>query len=90
MYSEENPMYHIIMGGGTDKEKTADSQKGGLDIEFIHTMSGKLCATLPGHFGPVNWIECFADGSGIITAGEEGIVRIYKFDKSYYHDQKFK
>ena len=90
MYAEENPMFHVIMGGGTDKEKTADSQKGGLDIEFIHSMSGKLCATLPGHFGPVNWIECFADGSGIITAGEEGILRIYKFDKSYYEDEKFK
>lgn len=89
IYDQEKPMYHLIMGGGVDAGRTADTKEGGLEIEIIHAIHGTKLATLSGHFGPVNWIECFPDGAGVVTAGEEGIVRIYRFDKSYYEDPKF-
>lgn len=89
MYDSEKPMYHLIMGGGVDAHETATKSEGGLDIEIINAIQGNRCATVSGHFGPVNWIECFPDGSGIVTAGEEAMVRIYRFDKSYYELEKF-
>lgn len=50
---------------------------------------GKLLAELRGHYGPVNWIEWFRDGRGFVSAGEEGIVRVYRFDNLYFTDEKF-
>jgi len=49
----------------------------------------KNVAELRGHYGPINWIEWFKDGRGFVSAGEEGIVRVYRFDESYNIDEKF-
>ncbi len=29
-------------------------------------------------------IQFYKDGRGIVTAGEEGIIRIFRFDNSYW------
>ena len=43
-----------------------------------------------GHFGPTNSIEFQAEGRSFISAGEEGVIRLFKFDNSYWDiDQKF-
>ena len=42
---------------------------------------GEELGKVSGHFGPINWIEYHKDGKGFITAGEEGIVRIYRYLK---------
>ena len=32
-----------------------------------------------GHYGPINYLQYHKDGKGFVTAGEEGIVRIYRY-----------
>jgi hypothetical protein len=44
---------------------------------------------LRGHFGPVNWLEWFKDGSGFVSAGSEGIIRVYRFDQAYFEEERF-
>lgn len=45
--------------------------------------------TISGHFGPVNSIAFFKDGRGFVSGGEEGITRIFRFDKSYFENKVF-
>ena len=37
-----------------------------------------------GHFGPVHTSCFFPDGAGFATGGEDGYVRVYRFDKAYF------
>jgi translation initiation factor 3 subunit I len=37
-----------------------------------------------GHFGPVNTIAYAPDGRGFVSGGEDGYVRLHRFDKSYF------
>jgi translation initiation factor 3 subunit I len=89
MYDEKNPKYHVIMGGGARARDTAFMRQGGLEIYIMNAIHGNVLSRLGGHYGPINWIHVFPDGSGIVTAGEESIVRIYRFDKSYFTDPVF-
>lgn len=45
---------------------------------------------IPGHFGPVNCLAFFKDGRGFVSGGEEGIIRVFRFDKTYFEEKKFK
>lgn len=49
--------------------------------------NSKKISSLGGSIGRINWLSIFPDGSGLITANEEGLARIYRFDKSYYRDE---
>lgn len=89
MYDEKNPKYHVIMGGGARARDTAFMRQGGLEIYIMNAIHGNVLSRLGGHYGPINWIHVFADGTGIVTAGEESIVRIYRFDKKYLSDPIF-
>jgi translation initiation factor 3 subunit I len=89
MYNEKNPKFHVIMGGGARARDTAFMRSGGLEIYIMNAIHGNVLSRLGGHYGPINWIHVFGDGTGIITAGEESIVRIYRFDKKYLSDPQF-
>ncbi len=89
MYRSDNPRFHIIMGGGTKARDTAFAKEGGLDINVMNAIHGTKVCTLSGHYGPINWIECCPDGSGFLSAGEEAIVRYFKFDKKYHDSPEF-
>ena len=89
MYDKNKPRYHVIMGGGVKARDQAFIKEGGLEIFIMNAIHGDIICRLGGHFGPINWIEIFKDGAGIVTAGEESIVRVYRFDKKYFDDPMF-
>ena len=89
IYKKENPRFHLIMGGGVIARDTADTKEGGLEIYIMNLVHGSQVTTVSGHYGPINWIECCPDGSGFVSAGEESIVRYYRFDKSYFESEKY-
>ena len=87
---KKDPKYHLIMGGGVSARDTAQAKQGGTEILLYNISSGKKMSQLTGHYGPVNYLDWYSDGAGFISAGEEGIVRAYRFDKSYFNDPQFK
>jgi len=40
--------------------------------------------TIAGHYGPCNMLQFFNDGRGFVSAGEEGVLRMFKFDNNYW------
>lgn len=52
-------------------------------------MNAKEVGCIPGHFGPVNELLFHHDGRGFISGGEEGIIRLHRFDDSYFNDPVF-
>ena len=87
LYSEKNPKYHVLFAGGIPAREQATASEGGNEIFVYNFAVGNKITELSGCFGNVNWLSSFKDGSGFITAGEEGIVRVYRFDKSYYESK---
>jgi translation initiation factor 3 subunit I len=51
-------------------------------------VSAELLGLIPGHFSPVNSATFLPDGRGFVTGAEEGFVRIYHFDASYFDASK--
>lgn len=88
--SKKNPKYHVIMGGGVSARDTAQSKQGGTEILLYNISSSTKMSQLTGHYGPVNYLDWYGDGAGFVSAGEEGIVRVFRFDKSYFTDKNFK
>ena len=82
-----NPKYHVIFAGGIAARDQALAAEGGNEIFVYNFAIGSKITELSGCFGNINWLSVFKDGSGFLTAGEEAIVRIYRFDKSYYEKQ---
>ena len=39
-----------------------------------------------GHFGPIHTIQFSPDGRGYASGAEDGYVRLFKFDKSYFDE----
>lgn len=72
------------MGGGLAARETAKSKLGGYDLHLCNIMFEEEIGTISGHYGPCNMIQFYKDGRGIVTAGEEGIIRIFRFDNSYW------
>ncbi len=60
-------------------------------------MYEKEIGTIPGHFGPVNCLIFHQDGRGkllsyhlgFVSGGEEGNLRLHRFDKSYFENDTF-
>lgn len=70
------------MGGGIIAREAARTKYGGYYIHLMDIKCEEEIGKLEGHFGPINWIQYHNDGRGFVTAGEEGIVRIYRFLKT--------
>ena len=87
---KKNSKYHLIMGGGVSARDTAQSKQGGTEILLYNISTSNKMSQLTGHYGPVNYLDWYGDGAGFVSAGEEGIVRVYRFDKSYFSDPQFK
>ena len=52
-------------------------------------MTEKEIGKISGHFGPVNAILFHNDGRGFISGGEEGNIRLHRFDQAYFEDSIF-
>jgi WD40 repeat protein len=83
------PKYHLIYAGGIAAIDQARTSEGGNEIMIYNFAKGETLTKLSGCFGNVNFLDMFRDGSGFITAGQEGVARVYRFDMSYYRDKEF-
>lgn len=84
MYADVGKKFHLIFGGGIEAVHQAQKQEGGNQVFLYDAATEETIGTIKGAYGNINWILMFKDGSGFVTAGEEGIVRVYRFDESYY------
>lgn len=81
--------YHLVYAGGIPAIEQARQSEGGNEITIYNFATGKAITKLGGSFGNINYLDMFKDGSGLITAGQEGVARVYRFDMSYYKDKEF-
>lgn len=74
---------------GVPAIEAAHTKEGGFEIHLTNLMTTKEIGSIPGHFGPVNVMAFHHDGRGFISGGEEGIIRLHRFDQSYFEDPIF-
>nr|CDS27796.2 eukaryotic translation initiation factor 3 [Hymenolepis microstoma] len=76
---------HVLLGGGQEAEEvtTTAGAAGKFDAKFFHMIYAEEFGTVKGHFGPINSVAFNPDGSGFATGGEDGYVRLHKFDPDY-------
>jgi len=80
------PKYHAIIGGGVLARDAARTKAGGFEIRLVNIIYEEELGLIPGHFGPVNSLCFHNDGRGFCSGGEEGIIRIFRFDKNYFSE----
>ena len=88
-FDRKNPKFHAILGGGVPAIQAALTKEGGFEIHLLNLMTQKEIGSIHGHFGPVNVMLFHHDGRGFISGGEEGIIRLHRFDKTYFEDPTF-
>jgi translation initiation factor 3 subunit I len=60
---------------------------GGFEIRLINLpYEEETIGKIAGHFGPVNTLAFYPDGRGFVSGGEEGVIRLFRFDKTYFSD----
>jgi len=76
---------HIMFGGGQDAMSvtTTDTRSGNFEVRFFHMIFQTEFGRVKGHFGPVNSLAFHPDGSGFVSGGEDGYVRVHKFTADY-------
>ena len=76
---------HVILGGGTDSRDvtTTLGKSTYFDIRFFHMVFEEEIGKVKGHFGPIHILAFSPDGLGFASGGEDGYVRLHKFDKAY-------
>ena len=78
------PKFHLIFGGGIEAIHQATTSKAGNQVSIFDLATEERVGEFKDFYACINWVLVFKDGSGFITAGEEGACRIYRFDASYY------
>ena len=68
------------MGGGVPAIQAANTKEAGYELHLCNLMNQKEIGSISGHFGPVNVMTFHHDGRGFISGGEEGIIRLHRFD----------
>ena len=79
---------HIIAGGGQKASEvtTTGAQEGRFEALVYHFVQGEELGRVRGHFGPINSIAWNPSGTGYVSGGEDGYVRLHKFDAPYFVD----
>eukprot|EP00210_Caulerpa_lentillifera_P008448 g8060.t1 len=77
---------YIVLGGGQEAVDVAvkGSQEGNFEARFFHKIYAEEFGRVRGHFSPINTLAFHPSGRGYTSGGEEGYVRIYKFDDDYF------
>lgn len=77
------------MGGGQSAEDvtTTTASEGKFQVLIYHIIHQEELGSVKGHFGPINALAFLSDGSGYVSGGEDGYVRIYNFDDEYFTDK---
>ncbi len=83
---------HIIAGGGQKASEvtTTGAQEGKFEALIFHFVQGEELGRVRGHFGPINSIAWNPTGTGYCSGGEDGYVRLHKFDEPYFIDSYWK
>ena len=78
--SDETRKFHVMLGGGQEARDvtTTGASSGKFEACLYHMVTEEELGTVQGHFGPINTLCWLADGSGFITGGEEGYIRLNK------------
>ena len=74
--------FHLLIGGGIDAREAAIVSSGGYEVHIMDLKYEEEIGKIEGHFGQINCLEYHRDGKGFVSAGEEGIVRIYRFQQT--------
>ncbi|CAI8492561.1 hypothetical protein ACO0OL_003660 [Hanseniaspora opuntiae] len=78
--------YVLIAGGQNAKDvTTTDSKHGGFEIKLLHKIFNQELSAFKGHFGPVNNIAVSPQGTSFTSGGEDGTVRVWFFEPSYFN-----
>jgi len=77
---------HVVLGGGQEAMEvtTTHGKQGKFDAKFYHIVFEEEIGTVKGHFGPINTVAFHPDGKGYTSGGEDGYMRIHRFDPSYF------
>jgi len=80
----------VILGGGQSADTVTQSKvdKNQFNTRFFHLIFEDEIGSVQGHFGPINALSFNPDGEGFASGGEDGYIRLHKFDKSYF-DRNF-
>lgn len=79
-------MPHCVIGGGQEASQvtTTSGKAGKFEAKFYHLVYGGEIGAVKGHFGPINCLSFTPDGRGYASGGEDGFVRLHKFDDEYF------
>lgn len=77
---------HVVLGGGQEaRDVTTTSTKAGkFEARFFHLIFEEEFARVKGHFGPINSVAFHPDGKSYSSGGEDGYVRVHRFDSHYF------
>ncbi|CCD26476.1 translation initiation factor eIF3 subunit i NDAI_0H03030 [Naumovozyma dairenensis CBS 421] len=76
----------VILGGGQAARDvtTTSASEGKFEARFHHKIFEEEIGRVKGHFGPLNCVAVSPQGTSYISGGEEGLVRVHHFEKSYF------
>ncbi len=76
----------VILGGGQDARDvtTTSSKLGKFEARIFHKIFEDDIGRVKGHFGPLNYVAIHPKGTGFTSGGEDGMVRVHHFDKSFF------
>lgn len=77
---------HVVLGGGQDAMSvtTTHGKAGKFEARFFHLIFEEEIGAVKGHFGPINTLAFHPAGTGYASGGEDGYVRLHKFDPNYF------
>jgi len=80
---------HVITGGGQDAMSvtTTASRAGKFEVRIFHKVFEEEIGRVKGHFGPINTLAFHPKGTGFVSGGEDGYVRLHHWDPDYYEFQ---
>lgn len=81
--NHDHPKYHVLAGGGVEAIHAATTAEGGFETVLFNMVMEEEIGTIKGHFGPMNTLSIAPDGMSYVTGGEEGLIRIMKWEPDY-------
>jgi len=85
-FDPKYPKYHAIIAGGVAAIDAAMSKGGGFEVRLLNLVNEEEIGRISGHFGPVNALAFYPDGRGFVSGGEEGIIRLFRFNEKYFKE----
>jgi len=76
----------VLLCGGQEAGlvTTTNVDRAQFKAIFFDIISQEELGRVAGHFGPINTATYAPDGRGFVTGGEDGYVRLHRFDKAFY------